>query len=199
MTEEFFLFIDTETTGFHKGGDLIQQGQARVCQLAMLLTDASGKSLHEFSSLIKPDNWTIGKGAQEAHGFTDHDCERFGISGKGATVLYQRIASISTLIIAHNIGFDRKLMEIEEAYTGLPPLTRPWYCTQDASTPIVNLPPTEKMVAAGRNHAKTCGLEEALEFFCGRTLGETAHNAMYDVQACRDIFFAIRKRNEVAA
>ncbi len=63
----------------------------------------------------------------------------------------------------------------------------PQYCTQEASAPIVNLPPTERMIAAGRNHPKSPQLGEAYEHFTGEKL-EGAHDALVDVLACKLIF-----------
>lgn len=171
-----FLFIDTETTGFAKNGELKQEGQARVCQIAMLLTDEKGKSLLEFSALIKPDGWTIGEGAGAIHGFTNELCEMFGLGGPTAAKLFRRMASMSQRIIAHNSDFDRRMMEIECAYHSVPAPDVPWHCTMKTNTHITN--------------GKWPKLEEALRHYCQRDLGEFAHDAMYDVKACRDIFFA---------
>lgn len=189
MTEEFFLFLDTETTGFSKNGNLIQPGQARVCQIAMLLTDGEGKSLNEFSSLIRPDGWVVGDGAKAVHGFSTEMCERFGINFKAMVSLYQRLASMATGIVAHNSEFDRKMMEIEEEYhtPSYKKVITPWIDTMKPNTDIVKAPHKN-----GGNGYKWPTLEETLVFYTGRSLGNTAHNAMYDVQACRDIFFAMR-------
>ena len=189
------IFLDTETTNFPKKyGELKQSGQARVCQIAMLLTDDEGNSLAEYSSLIKPDGWQIEAKAAEVHGFTNEKCEQYGVSAIGVYTFFYRMAKIADKIIAHNIEFDRKMMEIEAAYVGHPSANKPWFCTMEASSPILNLSPTEKMVAAGFNKPKVPKLEEALQFLCGRGLGNTAHDAMYDVKACRDIYFELKKR-----
>lgn len=190
--EEFFLFIDTETTGFKKNGALVQEGQGRVCQVAMLLTDSIGKSISETSLLIRPDGWKIGEGARKVHGFTDEQCEKFGIAADTLCGLFMHMAARATLIIAHNEEFDRGMMDVEMAYhqaRGFPPSpAQPpkWYCTMKTNTHIT----------PGGKWPK---LEEALQYYCGRGLGETAHNAMYDVQACRDIFFAARRKQQAAA
>jgi DNA polymerase-3 subunit epsilon len=49
------------------------------------------------------------------------------------------------------------------------------------------------MKAAGRFHHKTPNLGEAFRHFKGRDF-ENAHSAMADVQACRDVYFAITDR-----
>lgn len=192
------LFIDTETTGFPKKyGNLVQDGQARVCQVAMLLTDKDGRSMAEFSTLIKPDGWQISEEAGRVTGFTNEVCELWGVAGKAAYLFYLRMSSIAEKIIAHNTDFDKKMMDIEGAYNGMPVCSKPWICTMKVSSPILNLPPTEKMIAAGINSPKSPKLEEALTALCGRSLGDTAHDAMYDVKACRDIYFTLLKMGKI--
>lgn len=189
---ETFLFIDTETTGFPKKGSLIAQGQARVCQLAMLLTDNQGKSLMEFSSLICPDNWSISEGAAKVHGFTDDLCAEFGLDFRAAFSMYGKFAGLASMIVAHNSDFDKGMMDIEQEYyfekLSLYPeakedhrIKTPWHCTMKTNTHITG--------------GKWPKLEETLRHYCNRSLGDSAHDAMYDVKACKDIFFAVRKRN----
>lgn len=181
---ETFLFIDYETTGFKKRGAAVQDGQARACQVAMLMTDHKGRSLCEFSSLIKPDGWKIGQGARDVHGFTDDQCELYGLPFISALGLFINLAKKSDLIIAHNVDFDRDISNIEGEYYAhsiqekwIAPAT-PWHCTMKTNTHLTG--------------GKWPKLEEALQKLCGKTLGTFAHDAMYDVKACRDIFFANR-------
>lgn len=185
MSEKFFLFLDTETTGFKKKGGLIQEGQARVCQLALVLTDDQGRSIAEFCSYIKPDGWVISEGAQKVHGITMEKCEKFGLSMSAVFMLYKRFAEISSHIVAHNSEFDAGMMDIEEGYFNHRRasfaninVNTPWLCTM-------------------KSHSQKTGekwpkLDWALEHYCNRKLGDGAHDAMQDAKACRDIFFAMR-------
>jgi len=184
MSEEIFLFCDTETTGFPKKGNPIQEGQARVCQIALLLTDAEGKALAEFSALIKPDGWKVGEGAAAIHGFSTEHCANYGMAGRSVFQIYAKLASMADVIVAHNSAFDKQMMEIEQAYFNEgreEPLIvdNDWSCTMLTNTHITG--------------GKWPKLNEALKHYCGRELGDQAHNAMYDVQACRDILFAMRR------
>lgn len=188
MTEELFLFNDTETTGFpKKSGGVIQPGQARVCQIALLLTDGTGRSLCEFSSLIKPEGWEVSEGAAAVHGFSTAQCDLYGLSQNGVMQLYRSLASMAGVIVAHNSDFDKQMMGIEEAYynSGRPPekhmtVKNEWFCTMKPNTHVTG--------------GKWPKLNEALKHFTGRDLGDFAHDAMYDVKACRDIFFAMRQK-----
>jgi DNA polymerase III subunit epsilon len=192
--DDLFLFGDTETTGFVKGGALKQDGQARVCQLALLLTDAQGNTLTEFNSLIRPDGaWQVGAGAEAVHGFSTEKCQKHGMFLGDVIHVYNQLAAKATHLIAHNADFDCQMMEIEDTYMAnykAIPRSR-WLCTMKEAEPIMNLPPTAKMLKAGFRKPKAPKLEEALKYFCKRDLGHFAHDAMYDVKACRDIFFAL--------
>jgi DNA polymerase-3 subunit epsilon len=64
-------------------------------------------------------------------------------------------------------------------------------CTQRLATPILKLPPTDRMKAAKRFHYKSPNLGEAYQHFTGQPL-EGAHNAMVDVRACAAVYFAIK-------
>jgi len=195
--EDTYLFIDTETTGFKKSGPLIQEGQARVCQVAMILTDSQGKSLTEFCTLIKPDGWQIHEGAFNIHGISNDDCEKYGIEQPYFTGMFLKLETMAGIVVAHNSVFDKAMINIEIAYhvgsgNRYKYITNtPWHCTQKTSTDICCVPPTEKMIAAGRTHYKTPSLAEAYLHFTGRKI-EGAHDAMADTRACRDIFFAMR-------
>jgi len=96
-------------------------------------------------------------------------------------------------IVAHNVLFDKKMMEIECAYyrnNPLPPTE--WYCTQKNSKDICKIPPTDKMKAVGRFNHKEPSLAEAYKFLTGKDI-EGAHHAMVDVRACKEVFFHMKR------
>ena len=85
-------------------------------------------------------------------------------------------------------GLDRTEIETLEA--------QPKFCTMSASSAIMKLPPTEKMISAGFNKPKPPKLSDAYEHFFGKNL-EGAHNALVDVRACKEVYFELLKRNAV--
>lgn len=194
---ETFLFLDTETTGFAKGGTLIQYGQARVCQLAMILADEKAKKIAEFSTLIKPTDWEISAGAEKCHGISQQECELHGLDIEDVMDIYHDLSRKAGMNVAHNMSFDKRMMNIESAYhtgnTGERLEQRPvsWFCTQEKSTQVCQIPPTPKMMAAGRHHYKAPTLEEAYKHFTGFGL-DGAHDAMVDTRACMTVFFGLR-------
>lgn len=173
-----FLFIDTETTGFPKNGNRIQDGQARVCQVAMILSAPDGRTLAEFSTLIRPDGWNIHAGAQAVHGITDEMCSLYGLPQRQVMDIYYQFASKSGQKVAHNEKFDRQMIDIENAYYCNEDLIseHQWYCTMMTNTTYGGKWP--KLVDLYRQK-------------CGKEL-INAHDAMADTRACRDIFFAGR-------
>jgi DNA polymerase-3 subunit epsilon len=176
---ERFLGLDTETTGFKKSGPLIQDGQARVCQIAMILKDEDGKTISQFCSLIKPEGWTISDGAMKVHGITNEMCEQFGIDSRLIFLIYKAFAEKATKIIAHNSTFDEGMMEIEGAYNGQPKILTPWHCTMKTNTHI-----------SGGRWPKLC---DVVRHYCNRET-TNAHDAMGDCIDCLDVFFATYRK-----
>lgn len=188
-----YLFGDVETTGFASNVPARDSKQGRVCQVAFILTDNIGRSLAEFSCLIKPDDWTIGKGAEKIHGFTDAHCEKYGIASAGAFNFFKAISKGATTFICHNMKFDWRILEIEaEAHGTVMPKFDEKFCTMLASMDICKLP-------GNYGNYKWPKLEEALPILCSRELGEDAHDAMIDTKACKDLFFALKERKDQAA
>ena len=79
MTETF-LFLDTETTGFKKSGPLMQNGQARVCQIAMILADENAKVLAEYQSMVRPMDWDLNGATHNYYGIPYEDCALYGVA-----------------------------------------------------------------------------------------------------------------------
>ena len=185
-----FTPADTETTGFFKKGDLVQDGQARIIQIAMILCDEEGSHKSEFSTLIKPDGWEISAGAQAVHGITMEDCEKYGMPMKTALKTIHEMMRQSSLLIFHNAGFDWRMFEIEYAYAGVNPPEIEKYCTMMATTDLCALP-------GNYGTHKWPKLAEALPIICGRELGNDAHDAMVDTRGCKDLFFELKRRDLV--
>jgi DNA polymerase III subunit epsilon len=184
------LFFDTETTGLPvRGGDLDQQ--PHLVQLAAVLMDDQGRERCSLSTLIKPEGWTIPAEAAAIHGITTEDAERFGVPLKAALSVFFGWSQAAAHRVAHNAAFDVGVMMNAAMRTwGKQPEKLPAFCTMRAATPIVNLPPTGRMLAAGFNRPKAPKLEECIRHFFGEAL-EGAHDALVDVRACARVFFKL--------
>lgn len=187
------LFFDTETTGFFQDRLPVDHpDQPYIVQLAAELCDDSGNSVSSFSLII--DNGVeIPMQASNVHGITTERAVKFGVSAAAALSLFTHLYQRADVVVAHNIKFDRGVVEaaIARHYDRVMPLRKPLYCTMEAASPIVNLPPTERMLAAGFTKPKPPKLEECIKHFFDESL-DGAHDAMVDVAACRRVYFHLK-------
>lgn len=198
------LFFDTETTGLPLFNEPSEDPrQPHLVQLAAVLVNLDTReTLESMDVLIKPDGWVSEEKAFEAHGITAERALAEGIPEADAVKQFLAMWSYR-LRIAHNETFDARIMRIAlkryidplDTSLAIAPSDE-WKasaaeCTQKLSTPILNLPPTEKMVRARFNKPKPPKLAEAYKHFTGHEL-VGAHNAMADVQACMVVYFAIQ-------
>lgn len=190
------LFFDTETTGFVQDRlPADHPGQPYIVQLAAELTEDNGEPIAGFSFIINPGigEITIPTKASDVHGITDERAVALGVSAEFALGAFTHLYQRADLVVAHNIKFDRAVIEtaISRHYRKIMPLRKSLFCTMEAATPIVNLPPTERMLAAGFNKPKPPKLEECIRHFFDEDL-EGAHDALIDVRACSRVFFHLK-------
>ena len=193
------LVYDTETSGLPLFNEPSEDPrQPHLAQLGARLVDLEKRSIiATLDVIIRPDGWVIPDDVAAVHGITTAMAKDVGVSELVATHMLMELWSACDLRIAHNETFDARIMRIALKRYADEVLPDPddWKagsaeCTARRSTPICNLPPTAKMIAARRNHPKTPNLGEAFEFFTGRKL-EGGHSALVDVDACMAVWFAI--------
>jgi len=204
------LVYDTETTGLPLFSEPSEHpDQPHIVQLAAMLVDLdTEQEIASMNVIVRPNGWTIPDEVAQVHGITQDHAMAVGIPEELALYMFMELW-MGRLRIAHNESFDARIIRIalkrhhdpREESLAMPP-SDVWKasaaeCTARMSTPILNLPPTEKMIAAGRRHAKTPNLGEAYQHFSGKPL-QNAHNAMADVQACKFIYLAMRKAAKIA-
>lgn len=193
------LFYDTETTGLPLFSEPSEDPrQPHIVQLAAALVDLdTRKTIASMDVIVRPSGWQIPTEVSAIHGIiTEHACD-VGISELLAVEMLLDLWNRRTRI-AHNESFDARIIRIAlhrlSTRVGFTP--DEWKagaaeCTQQLATPILQLPPTAKMRAVGRNHFKSANLAEAYQHFTGKPL-ENAHTALADVQACQAVYFAIK-------
>lgn len=192
------LFFDTETTGlpeFKEPSD--SPKQPHLIQLACLLSDDEGRTLNKWQTIVKPKAGAVmHPKAFEAHGISLEKAHDEGIDAGVAIDAMMDMASHAETIVGHNVPFDVRIIRITttrtHAFKWEPRVPRE--CTMKMATPIVNLPPTPKMVAAGFNKPKAASLSECVQFFFGEDLAG-AHDALVDVEACKRVYFHIKQGN----
>lgn len=193
------LFFDTETTGFvNRSKPLSDPCQPYIVQLAAIATDDDGNELSCINFIIEPKGYVIPDVVAKIHGISQDIAMVNGIDIVAAMYAFIKMREKASLIVAHNLEFDRDVIDIAEMRMPVrdyPKWPKASFCTMEASRDIVNLPPTQAMLKSGRNHPKTPNLTETYRFFFEKDfLG--AHNALNDVRACRDVYFALKERND---
>jgi DNA polymerase-3 subunit epsilon len=188
------LFFATETTGFLDDRlPIDHEAQPYIVQLAAQLCEDGGTPVAGFSFIVAP-GVPIPERAAAVHGITDEKSMQFGVSAEFAMSAFTHLYRRADLVCAHNIKFDKGVMEVAIArhYGRTMPLRKPLFCTMEAASPIVNLPPTERMLAAGFTKPKPPKLEECIRHFFDEEL-DGAHDAMVDVAACRRVYLHLAK------
>lgn len=195
------LFLDTETNG------LIQSAlpddhpsQPHLVQIGLVLADESGAEWASAELIVRPDGWTIPQQAARVHGITTELARAAGVPLMLAVATFTNLRSIASKVVAHNHPFDDMVMRAAIHRTGKKPaspgpLER--VCTMELSAPICNLPPTERMKAAGFTKPKPPTLMEAHRHLLGEEF-QGAHGALVDARACMRVFFALKKLAEAA-
>jgi len=190
------LFFDTETTGFYSNRlPFDHDDQPRLVQIALPLTEDDGEPVASASLIVNP-GVPIPERAAQVHGITNERAEAMGVSEKTALALFTFMADRSDLIVAHNIAFDINVMACAYARSGHEAPEWATFCTMDAACPIINLPPTDRMKAAGINRPKSPRLEECVRHFFDEDL-EGAHDAIVDLNACARVFFHLKSLDQM--
>ncbi len=208
------LIYDTETTGLPDWNKPSEDPcQPRITQLcAELIDDDTGEVLAGLHTIIKPDGWTIPPDLEKLTGITNDKAYSCGVPMALVLPMFIEMWERAEHRVAHNESFDMRMVRIElmrhEGFKDLHDgggmtFADAWkaaraFCTQKESQKILNLPPTEKMMATGRKGPKAPNLGEAYQFFTGKPL-ENAHNAAVDVAACKAVYFALIRGERKAA
>lgn len=185
------LFFDTETSGLMKD-DLPPDhpSQPNLVQLAARLYDAKWKCVGSVTALIKPNGWSIEPEAEAHHGISESRCARYGVELVYALGLFKELATNARQIVAHNMQFDRRVIDAALYRVGAEGL---WWrkkalvlgCTMEASTPVCQI--------GGAYGLKYPSLEEAHRFLMPTEPYATAHDAEADVLACVRVFRALEE------
>lgn len=194
------LFFDVETTGMIDWkAPMLSPRQPRVVQLAAILDDADGKMVSTIDAIVDPmtSNWSepvldalIHSDVSRIHGISYDRARTQGrhildIVNEFATLVTEAVVTDPTsMLVAHNMAFDSRMMMAEMCNADLPPSLlnslRP-FCTMEAMTPIMSMP--------GRyGKPKWPKLLEA-HLHCFGTGIQNAHNALADTMACRAIYY----------
>lgn len=194
------LFFDTETTGFPIPSRPIgDETQPHIVQLACILTEDDGLERACFSTIINP-GVPIPEVTSRIHGITSEIAERSGISLTVAVHVFEEFLDRAHRVVAHNIKFDAALIRTAFARcrTSLRMPPQGLFCTMEAASAIIQIPPTERMLAVGITKCKPPKLSECVAHFFSEPL-DGAHDALVDVRACARVYFYMQNLKAAVA
>jgi DNA polymerase-3 subunit epsilon len=177
------LFFDTETSDLPDYRSVAGSHQPHVVQLAAILAD--GEKQETLSTLIQPQGWSIHPKAQATHGISAGQALAQGIPIAQAVEQFDALLRQADLAVAHNIRFDRLLMDSEYLRLGRTAAWPSMFCTMVTCTDILKIPNFKGY--------KWPTLDKTYRHFFQRPLAK-AHDALADAQACKDIFRELAKR-----
>ncbi len=197
MGGKLYLVYDTETTGLPKNwGAPVEdvENWPRIVQFCFGIYNEKGKEISFSNFIIIPEGFEIPAAVAEIHGVTQERAMAEGVSIKNAMAIFAAAALMSNAYVAHNIGFDRKVVgaEIERI--------KKLFGTGNDFIPLMEELDTMKngtalcKIPGARGGYKWPKLQELHMELFGENF-DGAHDAMNDVRACAKCFFEMKKRN----
>lgn len=201
------LIFDTETTGLPDYKLPIDHpSQPYIVQLAAILSDDDGEVKGSMNVIIKPSGWTIPSEASNVHGISTGDALEYGVPIELALHMFMELYKKADYLVAHNIDFDLRMLRRYAKNKDTDIFTDGMtvnYDTMKAMTNVCKLDLTERQKAAqvrnkdggwapagGWPKYKSPTLSESYWHFFTEAI-EGAHDAMVDVEACKDIFYEL--------
>lgn len=191
------LFFDTETTGLaHNTLPATHPKQPVPMQIAFIM-DKDGETISYSNLLVRPEGrWVPSPKAVEVHGKTPEMCDQFGVDIRVAVDVFCDMIQAADRVVAHNAKYDVTVMRRAEAiaaeidgrkYEDPFIEINKIMCTMLAATDHVRALPRRN------GDWKWPNLNECSQFFFQRDI-LNAHDAMADVQACREIYYEMVNR-----
>lgn len=195
MKKPLILFLDCETNGLpidYKASYTDVDNWPRVISLGWELTTADNSILESRHHLIRPDGWQMPTDEFWINnGYTQERSEREGLPIVEVLTSLKAAKEKADILVAHNLNFDHRIIWAEFIRAGMEPRSGMHkICTMMKSTAVCQIP-----AAKGRGF-KWPKLEEAYSILLNKQM-EGAHDASFDVAACREIFFELVRRGVV--
>lgn len=182
------LFFDTETTGLWQKKPLGHPDQPRIVQIAAILTDDDGEEVMSCNLVVYQDH--VPEKASAIHGKTTEFVKAYGLNEGTALTVFEEMLHLADEVVAHNGEYDQQVVMnalrlLDGANAKNPFESKKAYCTMRATTPLCKLP-------SPRGGYKWPKLTEAYLHLFGEEF-DGAHDALADVRACKDVYFALQK------
>lgn len=188
------IFFDTECNGLprnYKLGVTATNNWPRMIQLAWLVTDDQSNILKKQSYIIYPQGFLIDAEVARLTGISTERAQCEGVSLRTALTEYMSDLQNADIIIGHNIDFDLHILGCELyregiAYNDL--LHKQSLCTMQRSTDFCAI--ASNNLYGGYKWPK---LEELYSKLFG-CMFDNAHDALSDVIATKECYFALKQR-----
>lgn len=181
-----FLAFDTETTGIDA---------PRLVELGAVLVEVTPDGPREhglISFIVRPDGYEIPDSATRVHGISTALALAAGVPLVVAISALTNLWAVAAVRVAHNLEFDDKVIDLAMRSLGRQSslIRPPGVCTKELAGPVLNLPPTERMLTAGYNKPKPPSLRECYRHFFGEDV-PGAHGALADARACARVYLEL--------
>ena len=178
-----YTVFDTETTGLPKTrqsptkDNLECWDECRILSIAAITYSSRGRELSRFYTVVKPDGFKVA--ATEVHGITEEEANTNGIPFEEAYKKFIDMTHNSQKIIGHNLKFDIDVLKAETIRRKL-----------DFS-PFESLERVCTLDLVKKWYGKPKKLVVIYEELFGKEF-EGAHNALFDTQACAEVYAIIK-------
>lgn len=189
--QEYFLVIDTETSGLPKIWDKPYDAKNNwpfILQIAWIIFDAEGTQIKKENHYIKPGNFNITKSSIKIHQITK---EVLANKGKDKLAVIKKlgndVAKYNPLVVAHFAELDFHMVGVESFRLNIenPLINSPLFCTMKASVPYIKNP-----------NFKYLKLNRFYKTLFNRAPNKL-HDALNDAQYTSEVFFHLLKKGEV--
>ncbi len=189
-----FLVFDTETTGLPKNYQAPLDDFSnwpRIVQIAWSLYDAEGNHWESYNYIIKPNGFIISDEVAKIHRITQARALAEGVDLKIALKHFIGDVKKAEYLVGHNIDFDEKVVGSELLREKLDnPITNAnRICTMKKSVDVCK-------INNARGGYKWPNLTELYNCLFQNSFPE-AHDAVYDVRACAECFFELKRRGAI--
>lgn len=186
---KYFVF-DTETTGLpknYKAPVSDTDNWPRVIQFAWSICAEDGSELEHVDLLVKPEGFTIPEETTEIHGISQKKAEAEGIKLVDALNIFREAVDKCDYLVGHNVNFDEMVVGSEFFRNKMedPMVNKQKICTQEASVDFCKIP--------GRGGKYSWAKLVVLYKMLFNKEFDNQHNASFDVRACAQCFFELKR------
>jgi DNA polymerase III epsilon subunit-like protein len=187
----YYLFFDTETTGVPKNYKAPMsnlKNWPRLVQIAWIACDENGNTIESDEYIIKPNGFIIPNDATLIHGITTEKAIQEGKDINDVLTPFAKLAGDAAFLVGHNVSFDMNIVGAEMIRANMACVVenKKFICTMKSSVDFCAIP--------GYYGNKWPKLEELYAKLFRKRL-QNAHTAMTDINATKECFFELKKRN----